>query len=97
MPVLQVFFGGRDDPALRVEFFELSQLVSDGLTVVVRLIAVNQADERVLYRVTAQFVQPPVKPFGTFAELPRLSEMLGKHAVIRQALGIDVGIQPSSQ
>ena len=94
---LQIFFGGSNYPALRIQFLKLRQLVSDGLAVVVRLVAVDQADQRVLDRVTAELVHTVVEFLGTLTQQPRLGEMLGKRTVIWQAFGPYVRVQAGRQ
>jgi len=82
---------------LRVEFFELGKLVSDGLAVVVRLVAVDQADDRVLDRVAAELVQPAIEFLGTLAETPGLGEMLRERRIVWQAFGPHVRVQAGRQ
>lgn len=91
------FFGGVDYPALRVEFFEFGELVSDCLAVVVRLVAVDQADDRVFDRVAAQFVHTVIEFLGAFAELSGLGEMLRERRIVWQAFRPHVRVQAGRQ
>lgn len=97
LPVLQIFFGGSNYPALRVQFLKLRQLVADGLAVVGVLVAVDQADDRVFDRVAAEFVQPSIEFLSTLAELSGLGEMLGKWTVVWQPFRPHVRVQSGGQ
>ena len=64
---------------------------------VVRLVAVDQADDRVFDRVTAQLVHAVVDFRCPLSQSPCFREMLGKRTVVGQAFGPHVRIQSGRQ